>query len=107
MRTIKFRGKNRRNEIFYGDLLRVNGRAQIYDGNYHFVKDETVAQLIGVDKNGKEVYEGDKVKRILDMDYDGEWIRVDPAKAWEFEASFNDYSAILNEEIILVKAAGD
>lgn len=59
MREIKFRGKTTRGEVVYGDLLRIKERAQIYDGCYHYVEPETVVQYIGVDKSGKEVYEGD------------------------------------------------
>lgn len=67
MRTIKFRGKCLDNsEWVYGDLLRMHGVPYIYpdpapDGwnDYEFIPD-TVGQFTGLlDKNGKEMYEGD------------------------------------------------
>ena len=70
------------------------------DLKYVSVETESVALLIGVDKNGKEVYEGDKVIRIEDKDdpdFDG-------AKTFPMYASFEDYGAIRDEEIVLAEA---
>ena len=73
MREIKFRGKKRDGDFVYGDLrhrvnvvglrhrvnavgiwCRKNGQFGLYE-----VDPESVAQLIGYDKDGNEVYEGD------------------------------------------------
>lgn len=57
MRPIKFRGKRVNNgEFIYGQLTHVHPK--FYVGGRE-VKPESVAQLVGYDCDGREVYEGD------------------------------------------------
>ena len=64
-RPIKFRGRATTLEVgkmVYGDLIQSGGEASIFDGTHRFYVDpNTVAQLVGYDKDGREIYEGDKV----------------------------------------------
>lgn len=70
MRPIKFRGRKTDNsgEFVFGDLAQF--KTNILPANHYFilhngyqdeVEPDTVAQLVGYDANGKEVYEGDTV----------------------------------------------
>lgn len=57
------------------------------------VKPETVAQLIAIDRNGNEVYEGDAVKSPYTPD------------EMAFKATFFDYGALLDG--VIVRCAED
>ena len=81
-------------------MRQIKFRRQLPDGGYAYeVLEGDVAQLIGIDAHGREVYEGDKVIRIAgDEDFN-------PKKTYPMAATFDDYAAIRDEEIILVEAA--
>ncbi len=105
MRTIKFRGVDAvTGKVVYGyynpflnaEQLPMIATAQ---GDV-LIKDESLAQLIGVDVFNKEIYEGDMVLRI--KDWDDERADYVEAKAFPMPAEFDDYTAIANGEIVRV-----
>ena len=72
MRPIKFRGRSYNGEFYYGELQWIDNERYrklherkeqiitIYNGDFHVdVDPESVAQLVGYDSDGREVYEGD------------------------------------------------
>lgn len=75
MRTIKFRGRHveYHDEIYYGFyVMDARGNHFIIDSNniMHIVDPESVAQLVGHDSNGNEVYEGDVLLDELDCEWE-------------------------------------
>ena len=66
MRTIKFRGARvNTGELVYGDLTHDGGHIYIDDKR---VNPDSVAQLVGTDNNGEEVYEGDELVESITGD---------------------------------------
>ena len=68
MRPIKFRGKVHQNlDYVYGDLLQRYGKVFIGEQGDKFpaeiweVLPESVAQFVGYDADGKEIYSDDKI----------------------------------------------
>lgn len=112
MRQIKFRGRVPDDDKPDGGKI-VYGYLVVYDsGKYtHWlirpnedrnvpVVPSSVEQLIGIDKYGTEVYEGDRVIRIFDYDDNGNRIKV---SNWGMNATFEDFAAIRDGDIILIK----
>jgi len=69
MRKIKFRGRTCGNVMVYGDLRHVGSTAVIDDTA---VYEDSIAQLVGLDANNREVYEGDVLIDELEQEYTAE-----------------------------------
>lgn len=62
MREIKFRGKTPDGVIVYGAGCYQSAAGQLYIvGNFTFIAVEYVEELLGRDKNRREVYENDRI----------------------------------------------
>ena len=62
MRPIKFRGRDAYGKLHYGDLWQRTDGMILFDHDetvWQRVHPESVAQLVGYDRDGREVYEGD------------------------------------------------
>ena len=68
-RPIKFRGRTCGNVMVYGDLRHVGSTAVIDDTA---VYEDSIAQLVGFDRDGREVYEGDILLDELEQEYTAE-----------------------------------
>lgn len=75
MRPIKFRGKARDGQYYYGDLINEYGAPTIRmseDSNTYYIDvyPESVAQHVGYDADGREVYEDDILIDEFDVEVD-------------------------------------
>ena len=97
-RQIKFRGHNFfTKEFVYGQTIRETDDGWDFWSGDDWIHCTDCNQFIGVDANGFEVYEDDKVIRIAgDEDFDIE-------KSFPMAATFEDFSAIRDGEIVLTE----
>ena len=71
---IKFRWKDKIGQTFYS-RVEVSGGAMILlteptDKLHGYIDENSIAQLIGYDADGKEVYEGDKMISTINSDFE-------------------------------------
>ena len=104
MRVIKFKGiaeTDGREVVGEGAYVTPGFQCVINKMIYVHCKTGSIKQLIGVDGNGCEVYEGDKVQRI--KEWNEERADYDMVAAFPMAATFGDYTAINDGEIIKVE----
>ena len=101
MRTIKFRGISKETgEKVFGYYLKSGDDSQIFDGEYfHSVKPESVAQFISLDKNGDEIYEGDKLTADIDLSNSAKMLILDKYGNKRWDSSADTQGASFLEEI--------
>ena len=72
MRKIKFRGRDAYGKLHYGDLWQRTDGMILFDHDetvWQRVHPESIAQFVGYDANGNEVYEGDVLQDELEQEY--------------------------------------
>ena len=89
MRKIKFRGRDLNGHTIYGGISR-NGKAIVLDdaGSRALVAPKSVAQFVGYDTNGKEIYEGDTLIDEKGFTYTA---FLQPSVEWEKEKEMKDF----------------
>ena len=118
MTKIKFRAKDlKTGEYHYGDLLQHENQTAICTSAYAFVycavkkksvqgvfnvDPETVAQFVGYDKDGNELYEGDPVR-----DENGEgWVSLLGRASLQFKeigATFDSQTLVKDSDVLFVR----
>ncbi len=93
MRTIKFRGLDAYGKLHYGDLWQRTDGTILFDHNEHVwqrIHPDSVAQFVGYDINGEEIYEGDIVRNPRDNTrFKAAMNHIYTVKIYEKEASDN------------------
>ena len=110
MRPIRFRGKTFIGEIVYGYYVPqcpMSSFPCIVD-DQEFMQEvypKSIEQLIAVDKNYNDVYEKDLIIAVSFVDDEGNYHEVIDARP--YEATWEDYRAIIDGEVVLYKGDSD
>ncbi|GAB3341851.1 hypothetical protein GCM10027299_56190 [Larkinella ripae] len=109
MRTIKFRGLTKGEQWHYGFFAHDSGRYAIYlNGCFHVVQPATLGQFTGLfDRNGKEVFEGDIVRSLIEQEINGE--QVDKYHYWAivFIQEWSRFAMLSKQECEEYTTVGD